>query len=565
MKNCLKYSLLAVAAWVMCSCHTPEEPQYSAADSVGITSLTARFVDGPYASDPSAAFTTYVTDVNQTEIVLEIPYYYPLESNNQVTDISRMRIQAATEAGTVITPALAVLDLTKSHKVSVQMPNGRSKEYTIRGKIAKLSGTDIDAITFIDTYQARYDGIVDNDKRTIMVGTPNDVLTGCTIEGRFSPHAAVTSPEPTTPTDIYSGDKLTVTAHDGSTAEYTITFEIPQKVGYGMRPNSGKKIFIKYFGTDYGTTNPVGMSLRLAVCGNDLLIAHDTEILVVDRFSGQLKETIPAPVGFSIHSLVSDAAGNVLIANKAGNGEHLTIYRFRSLQETPELFIDFENVIPYVLETGDVRVVGDIDGDAVITAMAPTYGAATASPSYVAWQVTGGVVGEPQIGVVTPSGQLWNSFNASTVGVSNDLNDGLYFAGYVGVYNIYHFNPAENGWSIAVDTTGFVTSNDIPGSMSLCEFNGARYLAFLRNAAFTWSFTEFKVYDASDPTTMNSAEVFHMTSDEIKSSTISDNSGNDPFGDILFYPSEDGYKLSVYFVDRNWDVVGSYEFDCIKK
>ncbi len=565
MKNSLKYYFLVAVTLLLGSCHSPEEPTFATVDSVGITSLTARFVDGPYSSDPNAAFTTKVTDVNQTEIVIEIPWFYPESSDNQVTDITRMRVQAATEAGTVITPALGVLDLTKSHRVSVQMPNGRTKEYTIRGKIAKLSGTDIDALTLIDSYEQRYDAIVDNDTRTILIGTPEEALYGCTITGRFSPHAAVTNPDPKTPTDVRSGDIFTVTAHNGTTANYEVRFEIPQKVGYGMRPNSGKKIFIKYFSSDYGMSVPAGTSTRLAVQGNNLLMAYGDKIVVFDRFSGEKKEELSAPNGMVIHSLVSDAAGHLLLSGKAANGEHLKIYRMDSLTEEAKEIIDFENVIPFVLETGNLRVVGDLDHDAVITAIAATYGGETASPTYVAWEVVGGVIGEPQTGIISSAGQLWNTFNATAISASNNLNDGLFSAGYVGTYHIYYFNPIEAGWSIAVDTSSFINSNDNPCAMALSEFNGANYLALIKGAHFTWSFVEIFMYDASNPSTMNSAQVFHMPSDVIMSSTIADNTANDSFSDVLLYPSEDGYKLSLYFIDHNWEVMGSYEFDCVKK
>lgn len=557
---------MAVVASLMCSCHTPEEPHFAAVDSVGITSLEARFTDGPYANDPNAAFKTLVTDVNQTEIVISIPWYYPLESNNQVTDITRMRIKAETEAGTVISPALGVRDLTKSHRVTVEMPNGRTKEYTFRGKIEKLSGTDIEGLTFVDQYGARYDGIVNNETHTILVGTPEEVLQGCKMSDiRLSPHAAITSPDPETATDIRSGDKLTVTAHNGTTAEFEIRFEIPEKVGYGMRPNSGKKIFMKYFETDYGTTLPAAASTRLAVHGNDLLMAFGDKIWVFDRFSGAKKEEVAVPNGMTIHSLVSDTAGHLLMAANAANGEHLVIYRMDSLTDTPEVFIDFDNVVDFVLSTGDIRVVGNIDEDAVITAIAPTYGAATPSPSYVAWPVVGGVVGEAQVGVITPAGQLWNPINAAVIGASTDLNDGLFSSGYYGVYNLYYFSPTENGWSIAVDTTGVITSNDNPCALSLLEFNGARYIALIKGAHFTWSFVEIFMYDASNVATMNDAQVFHMPSDVIQSSTTAANGGEDAFSDVILHPSDDGYKFSLYFIDRNWQVMGSYEFDCIKK
>lgn len=556
MKN-LKYMLLALLAFGLGSCHTPEEPTFAADDSVGITSLTARFVSGPYSSDPNAAFTAAVTSTQQTEIVISIPWYYPETSDNQVTDITRMRVQAATEAGTVITPALGVLDLTKSTRVSVQLPNGRTKEYTIRGSIDKLTGNEIDALTAVDSNEQRFDAIVDNDSRIIMIGTTEEVLEGCTITSRLSPHAKIVAPDLSKPIDIREGDIFTVAAHNGATRDFEVKFVIPEKTDYGMRPKSDKKMFIKYFSQDYGISLPAGASTRLAVQGNNLLLSTGSNIYAFDRFSGEAKGEIAAPAGLTIHSLTNDEAGNLLFAAMAGPGAEFKVFRARSLEETPQELFTYVNPF-WCNGMSNLRVVGDIDQKAVITAMADL------ENHWTAWQIENGAVsGDPVEGVFGCfTSTLWSTQSATIIGASTDLQDGLFALGYGGLYDLFHYDMATGSWSSAVDTSAFVNSNNNPNCLSLVEFNKARYIAFTVGTHFTWSFVEVYVYDASNISTMNDAQAFHMSSSEIMGSFVGVTGAT---SDVLLVPSEDGYKLSLYFIDGNYDVMGSYEFDCVKK
>lgn len=556
MKNIMKYLLLALFGVALVACHQPEEPQFMDGDSVGITSISARFADGPFSTNPNAIFTATVTDPAQTEIVVSIPWFFPTSSDNQITDITRMRIQAATEPGTVISPALNILDLTQPTKVDVELPNGRMKSYIIRGQIDKISDKNIESMTFVDVEGQRYDAIIDNDTRKIMVSSTEEAVYGCTITYRLSAHAKLLSPDLSEPMDITDGTTFVVEAHDGSTAEYEVKIMIPEKVDYGIRPASDKNVFFKYFATELGIQLPAGAITRLAVSGNNLILSTGSGLYAFDRFTGDFVAEIPVPAGLTIHSLVNDSAGNLLFAANAAFGSTFTVYRVKSLEDTPEAIITFNHVDIYSVSMGNLRVFGDVDNNAVVTAMVDT------SQYFVAWQITGGVAGEAQWGAITPFvSTVWTPQGACVSPASDNFEEGLWAIGYAGAYDLYNYSPGTGAWSTCYVTGS--AGNENFNCLSVVEFNKAKYLAFEVGAHFSYGdCPEVYMFDSSNPATLSNALTFKMEYTEVKGSFVG---ATGACSDVLLYVSPDGFKLSLYFIDGNYDVMGCYEFDCIKK
>jgi len=83
-------------------------------ESLGLTSVSAMFNYGTYKGNSAATFTATVSDLTQ-DIVIQVPYYYPEESNNQVTDITNMKVYATMDYNCFIEPKLGILDLSKAN------------------------------------------------------------------------------------------------------------------------------------------------------------------------------------------------------------------------------------------------------------------------------------------------------------------------------------------------------------------------------------------------------------------------------------------------------------------
>ena len=81
-KNILYFSAIVMLALVMTACQDPEYV-LPTADRQGITSITALFTQGKYAEVEAAKLT--VTDPDQTDFVIPIPWYYPEDSDDPTT------------------------------------------------------------------------------------------------------------------------------------------------------------------------------------------------------------------------------------------------------------------------------------------------------------------------------------------------------------------------------------------------------------------------------------------------------------------------------------------------
>ncbi|MDR2361167.1 MAG: DUF5018 domain-containing protein, partial [Prevotellaceae bacterium] len=238
MKSKIYLLILMGALVAFNGCQTPDELIPPVAHT-GINSVTAAFENG------SAEFTALITE-GIYDIVIPIPYYYPEASNNQVTDamLSKMKMRATVDDNVYIDPPLLFLDLRpeKVHTITVTGQRKDQKQYTIRSEIRKSDACAITGFIIPLSNNATMTGIITESTKTISLLTP-DELSPTTATVVLSPHATI-SPDPrTTVLDYNSNQSLTVTAHDGTTAVYTVKKELPAKRAKGIRPESAKLLF----------------------------------------------------------------------------------------------------------------------------------------------------------------------------------------------------------------------------------------------------------------------------------------------------------------------------------
>ena len=127
----------------------------------------------------------------------------------------------------------------------------------------------------------------------------------------------------------------------------------------------------------------------------------------------------------------------------------------------------------------NARVTGDAKGDGLLTMTSGGAGGGTYS---VAWEIRGGkATDDPTAYAASPTdgGDCWNSFEHVTIGAGTSVNEGFYFAGYVGDYNL-HYSPALGdaaSWS-SVFTTGYSWEGAI-NSGTVFTYEGHKFLAVL--------------------------------------------------------------------------------------
>ena len=550
MKKNLPYFLLLLLATISCKVVDPFEGVELG--TMGITSVTAEFTGELYENDPSASFSAQPDENNV--ILIEIPYYYPQTSDNEVSEdlLKNMRVQATLATGTYIRPAVGVMDLTQTHVITAYDSAGRTIEYELSAQITKSSDCVFESF-IVTSNEVVYNGIISGNTISLLV--TEEELTNCTVEYTVSAHATVSGY--TEGMTIREGDVFTVTAHNGvDQTEYSISFSLPEKLSYGARAGSGRNLWTDYFST-MGIT--VSYPLRLAAQEDYLyILSAGSTIHQFNRKNGTYLGTVSLPTGYTVNSMVSDEAGNIIFANDAASGSPLQVYVLSSFDDTPRELINYTSSAGQIA-LGNIRVAGDVNSNAVITA---NYSGQGFGGQGRAWQITNGTAEEATTVRFGLGSTLWNTYNGCIAPASDNLSDGLFALGYWSYYDLYY--TADFTSSTAV-LTGIASANDNPNSISTATFNGARYLAFGIGAHFTYSAAPyFAVYESTSPTDIASAELYTAVYTDFKVGGHSGDSSTSS-SDVLIVISEDGYYMDVYLVDRNYGILTCYEFDCIQQ
>ena len=563
-KNLLYLSACVMLAVATTACHDPEYV-LPTADRQGITSITALFTQGKYAEVEAAKLT--VTDPDQTDFVIPIPWYYPEDSDNPTTedDLKTMRVKVELDNNCTIDPPITILDLNQTHTFTFTNPQGEKWPITIRGERTRSSKCAVLAFTVNGDLSC----IIDEENKTISIPTAAD-LTDATFECTLSPHATI-SPEPGTPMDMNEGATVTVTADNGtSKATYTLLKLVPEKVDNGIRAGSGVLKFEADLARMAGVTAAESIHPTLAAMGRYVVVnlGDGSTPFYIDKNTGSRVGDITLGNAVPTGCVSSDEAGHLLIANFS-DGSTFSIWRSDGVDKAPVKLLDYENALNLTL--GDyIQVVGDLDNEAYIVA---TTGGLYAQ-HFVRWHVTGGVVGQPE--VVSINGVVqWNYRDNNTKVAMRSINpaDGYFMGQYAdGNDPFYFINGTTN---TVVGSLGPVADGLSWGKKNAyCDsriFNGNSYTVLYSMGYWpNWGLPGILyLLDTSSTTYFNGAAVntasglvatFGMTDYE----TIP-YAGDSRCGDVVLMPTKDGYYLDLYYVSNTHLSVGCIEFDCIQK
>lgn len=304
-------------------------------------------------------------------------------------------------------------------------------------------------------------------------------------------------------------------------------------------------------------------NVKLARYREHILVANGNKIGVVEPYDGTVETVYELP--FDVHSFCTDDAGNVLVANDALSGEDLCIYKISDiygttefLNCTPELLLTYNTGNYYAAETGNVRVRGDVNGNAVITAVASE----GAGGAVIMWEVVDGVCGEWNWTSVPYT--AWSVDNICCTPAGSRLDDGLFYIGYGGDYNLkYAEDPVRNGTSSWA--TSYVTGStwmENYNSMSvLSTSNGCRYVAVLMGCHFDYDSADVLVLNADDTAGVYLYTTHNGDNDVSRDDnwTNLDWTGAGTNSDVLLL--EVGGQLVGVYVDANYGVMASFRCD----
>ena len=554
--NLIFIVVLALAA----SC---QKPQYvePTADRQGITSLTAYFTSGKYVDQAIAKLD--VTDENMDYYVIEIPWFFPEESEDPTTIyMSSLRIRAELAPNCKIEPALTVLDLNLENRFQFTNNRGETRDIIITGKRTKSKKNNLMSFALTDPY--RIDGFINDDTNEIYLFTTDD-LTGFSAEAVACAHATVET-NLSVKKDYNNDQEVTVLAQDGKTERtYTIQKRYPNKIPYGFRTESARQLFnfepVSRLGfPEYTVTvNP-----SLAYVGGNLVVClgnGDTPVYL-DGLTGvktgeiNLGSATPAAV-------TNDEGGNVIITNHAEPQETLEIYKTKSVTEAPVLFHSFVNETDVPVGY-NVKVHGNIDTDAVIILTHEGVAGVTETSKYTRVVVSGGTVVSTETVDLAGLGLSWGAAPtnaAKVVPVSAKAEDGVMLCYYSYNTIVYVNGNGAIAATLPVLDEG-ISSNYNTNVMEAKTYNNAPYAIHMVSSHFPmWGCgPHIRVFDISSPGSIKDGmTVLENTAIEWYQTAAQGCAA----ADVIMAPSTDGFKVYIYYFDHNAGVIGGYVADCI--
>ena len=557
MKNRLYISILLAGICLMTGCQQPDDLIPPVA-RMGINSIVASFEDG------TGEFTGN-TPENGTEIIINIPYYFPESSSNQVTEakLKKMRMRAVLDDNVTIDPPLLYMDLTQTNVITVIDQRKEKKQYTVKAEIRKSNACIIEEFNIPPLGLS---GIINDVDKTISLLT-FEVGAPVLADVRLSYHATI-SPDPrVTALDYDQEVKLTVTAHDGVTKNvYTVKKSIPNKLPFGIRAGSAKLMFAKQLNADLGITT-INVTGGIAVTKDYVIVNTRNENSVyIDTKTGNKLGTFDlGPVKGSLRNFytTADAAGNVLICNLAQNDGPFKVWKLTSMTGSTELFIDWDANTTDAIGR-KLSVHGNINQNAIITAPLLT----GTNQKFARWTVVNGVLTSQTPEIVTMSGLTkgWST-NCDIVHTSATSVNGDYFVASYSDNTFAWVNGATNQVRKKLDE---IEINYIPNAVDFIQFNNANFVTVNWVNSFNWGSADMVwLLDVSSESDF-SGHLVNGTCPAVKWQSergvyggwaLGVVNGNGT-GDVALRVSDDGYYLYLYFMFTNGYVVG-VQFDCV--
>ena len=552
------------ALYLAASCHSPEYVE-STAERQNFTSLEAFFTFGPYMDQSMCKLN--ITDENADMFVIPVPWYFPETSDNETTPyMTKVRVQAAIQPNCTIEPSLTLLDLTKENMFKFTNARGESRNICITGERVKSKACDILVFSLDDP---AISGIVDKVKKTITLVSAED-LSACTATVQVSAHATIT-PDPSAPLDYNNGVKFTVTAHDGKTAsEYTVIKAVPAKIDKGFDKSSLETLF------NFEPVSRAGLPAynvavypSMAVTGGKLVFCIGSGVPVYLNGITGVKEGEINDGGIAPAAVTNDEAENLILCNHVDGGGEFKIWKTNSVKNAPELFHSFTNSTDLPMGYS-IKVIGSIDGDAVIDITNEGIAGVTTSSKVTRVTVTGGEVTDVSVLNLSGSGLGWGGApvsNTDAVAVA-PVKDASMFLSYYDPNILNHVTadgsvkaslPFNSGSSWALNVNNLDSK----------RFNNATYMSLFVVSHFPhWgNGPALYLYDITDPSTL-SGNLNETTAIVLGNASIDwfqKAAAGMAAGDVVLAPTKDGFKMYLYYYDQNSSVLGGYSMDCIKK
>ena len=348
-------------------------------------------------------------------------------------------------------------------------------------------------------------------------------------------------------TKAYTTDKLTFTVaeQEVNAPARSATVTVYSELGVVMIVSITQEAWSPIAWTNSLTELGAGAGrVGVAVAGDKVYFTANGELFAADAATGAGATKIALPEGFVAGGVHVDDAGNLMVSGpdrvvSDGTCGQLQLYKVAA-DGSYQVLVDYNSANYWCTEMGNFRVKGDINGDALIMAYI-----CVGTGHYAAWEVKGGVVGEPVYGDLHDGS--WDASTGVVAPAGASLADGFFAITYGSTYNLNYYNGTEWAEVYVTGSTWMENYNCI----STTEVNGKKYLAMTASCHFDYDYTDIIVVDVTDVTAAK--EVFKI---QMNFHTV--NGGGLTYSDIHIQ-NENG-MLAAYVVDSWMDTVEKYLF-----
>ncbi len=519
--------LWAASAVLFNGCEQPQYPEASGENQISDISV---LIPGTDANIDPVEEPPYGDSIH-----FNVPYHYPIE-NDEVTDISQLKVEASIPNGAEITPALGMMDLSKPVNLKVEAANGDVKELVLDARLKKSSRKKI--LSFgIPQYDIK--GIISDSVISFVLpyGFDTTQLASVKPSIEISPRATI-SPDTSEPQNFNEPVQYTVTAYDGSQQVYTVVQREPEELDYGI--GYTRKVWSKSFSElNFGAH----IESALAISGSYMIVPNKSNpIKYYDKETAEQVGTLDM-TGFNgmCFQVATDSMGNIIAANYAGKygASDFTIYTYSDVNAQPEPLFTMSDVSSDVAMGRKVAVKGNINKHAIITVPM------SFTNKVYRWVIDNGQVtsDSPHIYTYSPM-ESW-TWLCKAEPTGPNLNDPFFLV-----------EPMSKVVSWIEDGSVVSMSKDNFGWLSAdaryFEFNNANYLAVV-DVAENYD-TQFKVFDVTDKADFTKApgdqgygDFNVFTSDKISCNTDNLNATTD----VVTEMAANGKSIYVYMLVTN--------------
>jgi len=506
----------------------------------------------------------FVGRVVEDTIFLDIDYFYPIDSDNEV-DLSRILLRVAVPSDATVSPSLdGFWDLTAERTLTVTSGSGTAKTYVVKAR--KVGNTEVSraVLTYEDEsgQQQELQAIIHGDFINFSV-VPGTVLTNPVFTYTINRHSAG-SIESGVSIDLSEPVPFVVSAVGNVQRSYAIRIIEAVKLPKGIRPGSAKILFAKRLKADLGI--PVdNMTGGIAATGDYVVLnTRDQHSVYINAFTGEkVGEIDLGAIRGSLRNFyaTADADGNIFVCNLTPNdGNTFNIWKLSSVNAAPEPFIQWDAGGTAFGRKFSIQ--GSVDSDAIITA--PVVG--VVSGRFARWKVVGGNLVSQTPEMVAISGYSWTNNNADVIQTSaTDVNSDYYVVGYSD-NRLARVSGTNNTVTATLDQLG---TNFIPNAVDFVEFNNGKYVVYNYVNSFNWGEADqvFLIDTeggfSGNPHLGNTPGlIWAPEKNKYGSLSFSGPVNGNGTGDVALRVSENGYYLYLYFMFTNGYVVG-VQFDCI--